>query len=77
MTDKDDLTATEEEESTAEVALDPRNLSDTILDSWDSHSDEILSNDQFKDELEKEKQEKAELQELLGTNRYELRTIYF
>ena len=63
-------TAPEEEESTAEVALDPRNLSDTILDSWDSHSDEILSNDQFKDELEKEKQEKAELQELLGTNRY-------
>ena len=77
VTDKDDLTATEDEESTAEVALDPRNLSDTILDSWDSHSDEILSNDQFKDELEKEKQEKAELQELLGTNRYELRTIYF
>ena len=63
-------TAPEEEESTAEVALDPRNLSDTILDSWDSHSDEILSNDQFKDELEKEKQEKAELQEMLGTNRY-------
>ena len=63
-------TAPEEEESTAEVALDPRNLSDTILDSWDSHSDKILSNDQFKDELEKEKQEKAELQELLGTNRY-------
>ena len=63
-------TAPEEEESSAEVALDPRNLSDTILDSWDSHSDEILSNDQFKDELEKEKQEKAELQELLGTNRY-------
>jgi len=52
------------------VALDPLNLSDTILDSWDSHSDEILSNDQFKDELEKEKQEKAELQEMLGTNRY-------
>ena len=52
------------------MALDPRNLSDTILDSWDSHSDKILSNDQFKDELEKEKQEKAELQEMLGTNRY-------
>ena len=52
------------------MALDPLNLSDTILDSWDSHSDKILSNDQFKDELEKEKQEKAELQELLGTNRY-------
>ena len=52
------------------MALDPLNLSDTILDSWDSHSDKILSNDQFKDELEKEKQEKAELQEMLGTNRY-------
>merc|ERR1719282_577633 len=58
----------DKEETTKDVPIDPQNLSDKILDSWDIHSDEILSNDQFKDELEKEKQEKAQIEQLLSTN---------
>ena len=56
------------EETTKSAPIDPQNLADNILDSWDVQSDEFLSNDQFKTELEKEKQEKAQLEKLLATN---------
>ena len=52
----------------ANLAIDPSELSDNILDSWDSSSDEFLSNDQFINELQKEKLEKNQLEELLGTD---------
>ena len=58
---------THEENDTNEIIIDPQNLSDKILNSWDTHSDEILSNDQFIDELERERLEKIKLKELLGT----------
>ena len=57
----------EEDSETNEIIIDPQNLSDKILNSWDTHSDEILSNDQFIDELERERLEKIKLKELLGT----------
>ena len=58
---------TTEESDTNEIIIDPQNLSDKILNSWDTHSDEFLSNDQFIDELERERLEKIKLNELLGT----------
>ena len=49
------------------AALDHENLSD-LIDSWDSHSDEIISNDEFISELEKERLEKAQLEAELAAN---------
>ena len=48
-------------------ALEHENLSD-LIDSWDSHSDEIISNDEFISELEKERLEKAALEAELAAN---------
>ena len=57
-----------DDDTEEEVEIDPQNLSDNILDSWDTSSDEFLSNDQFINELEKEKLEKTQLEELLGSS---------
>ena len=58
---------TAQEVSTENDALNHENLSD-LIDSWDSHSDEIISNDEFISELEKEKLEKAALEAELAAN---------
>ena len=62
-----DETNTAQEVSAELEALDHENLSD-LIDSWDSHSDEIISNDEFISELEKERLEKAALEAELAAN---------
>ena len=57
----------ENDDANSEILIDPQNISDNILNSWDTHSDELLSNDQFITELEREKLAKSRLKELLGT----------
>ena len=58
---------TAQEVSAETEALDHENLSD-LIDSWDSHSDEIISNSEFISELEKERLEKAALEAELAAN---------
>ena len=60
-------TAQEVSTESSRTPLDHENLSD-LIDSWDSHSDEIISNDEFISELEKEKLEKAQLEAELADN---------
>ena len=62
-----DTTIGENDDANSEILIDPQNISDNILNSWDTHSDELLSNDQFITELEREKLAKSRLKELLGT----------
>ena len=58
---------TAQEVSTETEDLEHENLSD-LIDSWDSHSDEIISNDEFISELEKERLAKAALEAELAAN---------